>query len=112
MKAAFNGLNEAVVTFEAADGVVKGVPVTMADNGKVQAAQSGVFCGICCKAYDGYAAVQLGGYVRVPYTGTLTVGYQKLAAASGGKVEADDTNGREYLVTDVDTEAKTAGVIL
>lgn len=112
MDVAFNGFNEGIVTFEAASGVTAGVPVAVSANGKVSAVTSGAFCGICNNVRGGYAAVQLSGYVRVPYSGTLAVGYKKLAAATGGKVTVDTTNGREYLVVDIDSANGIAGIIL
>ena len=112
MKTSFDGIGEAIVTFEAASGVAAGKPVAMSANGKVQAVTSGAFCGICRSVRNGYAAVQIGGYITVPYSGTLTVGYQQLAAATGSKVTVDTTNGREYLVVDVNSTAGTAGILL
>lgn len=112
MKVAFNGYGEGVMTFEAASGVTAGVPVMITANGKVTAAASGAFCGICLSERNGYAAVQLSGYVTAPANGSISVGYQKLGAATGGKVKADATNGREYLVVDVDSSANTVGFIL
>ena len=79
-------------------------------NGKVAAA-NGAFCGVCTNVRNGYAAVQMTGYATIPYTSQPSVGYSKLSAASG-KITADNENGREYLVIDVDTTAKTAGIML
>ncbi len=112
MSISFNGFHEEIVTFEAASGVTAGVPVMMSANGKVQAVTSGAFCGIAKNVRGGYAGVQLTGYVSVPYSGSLTVGYKQLAAASGGKVTVDTTNGREYLVVEVDSTNNIAGIIL
>ncbi len=112
MSTSFNGFKEEIATFEAASGVSAGSPVAVTANGKVSAVTSGAFCGICTNVRGGYAAVQLGGYVYVPYSGTLTVGYKMLAAASGGKVTVDTTNGREYLVVEVDSANGCAGILL
>lgn len=112
MNVSFNGYDEGIMTFEAASGVAVGVPVAVSANGKVSAVTSGAFCGICTGVRDGYAAVQLKGYVVAPSTGSISVGYTKLAAATGGKVKADSTNGREYLVVNVDSTANTVGFIL
>ena len=112
MSVSFNGFNEGVLTFEAVNGVEAGKPVMVSASGKVQAATSGAFCGICLNVREGYAAVQLSGYVTVPCSGSVSVGYQKLAADSSGKVKADNNNGREYLVADVNTAAGTIGIIL
>ena len=110
MNVSFNGFNENIVTFEANGTIDVGSPVMITANGKVSAA-NGAFCGICRSVRNGYAAVQLRGYAVVPYTDAPLVGYSKLSAASG-KITADNSNGREFLVTDVDTTAKTAGIML
>ena len=112
MSVSFMGFNEGVLTFEAVSGVAAGKPVVISGNGKVQAVSSGAFCGICLNVREGFAAVQLSGYVKVPFSGSLSVGYQKIGADSSGKVKADATNGREYLVVDVDAAAGTVGIIL
>lgn len=112
MSISIDGFCQQVATFEAASGVAAGKPVAMSANNKVQAVTSGAFCGICIGVKDGIAAVQTGGYIKVPYSGTLTIGFKQLAAASGGKVTVDATNGREYLVVYVDSASGTAGIIL
>lgn len=112
MSVSFNGFNENVATFEAASGVAAGKPVMVSANNKVQAVTSGAFCGICTNVREGYAGVQLKGFVTVPYSGSVSVGYQKLAAASGGKVAVDTTNGKEYLVVEVNSTAGTVGFML
>ena len=112
MNISLEGFDERIATFETTSSSPEGKTVAISANGRVQTVTSGAFCGICRSVREGYAAVQLGGYVRVGYTGELSVGYQKLAAASGGKVTVDTTNGREYLVVDVNSTAGTAGIIL
>ncbi|NLG93036.1 MAG: hypothetical protein GX485_05720 [Clostridiales bacterium] len=113
MKISLNGFGEAVATFEAESGVTAGAPVKMVGNGVVGGcAEKEGFCGVAVSLRGGYAAVQLRGYVVLPYAGTApAVGYQTLSAAGGGKVQVDST-GRSLLVTDVDTTAQTCGIIL
>lgn len=110
MDISFNGYDEGIVTFEAESDVHVGQPVMVCDSGKVKAA-AGAFCGICTGLRNGYAAVQLRGYVKVPYKDTLAVGYKKLSA-SDGKVSEDTSGGREILVLDIDKSAGCAGIIL
>ncbi len=108
MNVSFNGYNENMTTFEVADGVKANTPVMVFDNGKVKAA-NGVFCGVCRGVKNGYAVVQLNGYVRVPYSGSVAIGYNKLSAAAG-KVKVDTTAGRDVLV--VDKDEQYAGIML
>ena len=79
-------------------------------NGKVSNATS-AFCGVCKDLKNGYAAIQLDGYVRLPYTGSIAVGYKQLVV-DDGEIKVDTTNGREHLVIDVDSTTNTAGIIL
>lgn len=110
MTVSFDGYNANTITFEAASGVTVGLPVMISANGKVSNATS-TFCGVCKSLKNGYAAVQLDGYVRLPYTGSIAVGYKQLVV-DDGEIKVDTTNGREHLVTDVDSTTNTAGIIL
>lgn len=114
MDISLNGYGENAATFKAQDGVTVGAPVKMAANGTVGACAAGdAFCGVALNLHGGYAAVQLGGYTQVHYTGTApAVGYQTLAADASGTVKAVTTGGRSILVTDVDDTAKICGIIL
>ena len=71
MSVSFMGFNEGVLTFEAVSGVAAGKPVMISESGKVQAVSSGAFCGICLNVREGFAAVQLSGYVKVPFSGSI-----------------------------------------
>lgn len=107
----FNGYNENVLTFIADSGITNpGVPVKISASGTVsKCSTNDVFCGVCVNVRDGYAAVQLSGYVVVPAAAKLNVGYQKVAVNSAGKLAANE-NGREVLV--VISSATEAGIIL
>lgn len=111
MNVNFNGYGENVLTFIADSGLTEtGVPVKISDDGTVAKCDGNDnFCGICVGLRDGYAAVQLAGYVRVAAAARIEPGYKKLAAGSTGNV-AVNTSGRELLV--VDSTAKEAGIIL
>ncbi len=114
MKISLNGCGENVATFEADFSVTAGMPVKMTGNGIVGAcAAKDKFCGVAVSVRGGFAAVQLGGYVQVPYSGATvpSVGFQTLNGAGDGKVQVEAT-GRSILVTDVDTTAKICGMIL
>lgn len=114
MDISLNGYGEKAATFKAGSGVAAGLPVKITANGTVGACSDGdVFCGIALNVRGGYCAVQLSGYVNVPYTGASpAVGYQALTAGTGGSVKAVTTGGRSLLVTDVDTTSKKCGFIL
>ncbi len=98
-----------------ADSLTKaGYPVVMKENLTVTtAATGGAFCGFCTDVRGGYATVRLSGYCTAKYSGTApAVGYALLAADGDGGVKTVTTGGRSLLVTNVDTTAKTIGIIL
>ena len=111
MNVNFNGYGENVATFMADSTVTEaGVPVKVVSNGTVAKCESGDnFCGICVGVREGYAAVQLAGYVTVPTTEEIATGFQTLSASTDGKI-AVNTSGRELLV--VNSTATDAGIIL
>ena len=113
MNISMKGYGENTATFTT-DGVVSvSHAVKMSDNFTVKSCAAGdAFIGTAVYVKNEYACVQLDGYVTLAYTGTApTVGYCSLVADGKGGVKVADT-GREYLVTDVDTANKTAGIIL
>ena len=115
MKVSFMGIGEQVVTFEAVtDGentAEAGGIAVMSGNGKVGATSkaSELPVGLIMDVRGDYAAVQTGGYMKLPCDGSLTVGYQHLVTDASGKVKSA-TAGRPALVVDVDDGV--CGVIL
>ncbi|MGN0452771.1 MAG: hypothetical protein ACI4GZ_03110 [Ruminococcus sp.] len=107
----FKGFGENIVTFEADSALtVAGVPVKVVANGKVAPAANGEkFCGVAVSVRDGYAGVQLHGYVELPLSGTAAVGYQSVAAGASGKVKVAE-DGKEVLV--LFANGDTVGFIL
>lgn len=109
MDISFNGFKENVLTFECESTVTAGKLVKMSASGKVaNAAADDSFIGVALSVSQGYAAVQIGGYVEAPKSGTVNVGYNKLAAASSGVKAAE--SGIDRLVITVDDS--TVGFIL
>lgn len=77
------------------------------------AADGAAFCGICTDVSGGYATVRLCGYCTVPFSGSApAVGYATLASNGNGGVKSVTSGGRTLLVTDVDSTAKTVGIML
>ena len=107
----FTGFNEQVATFTCESALTKGSPVTAGLNGSViSAAADAGFVGVVKSVRGGYAAVQLHGYMTVPYSGTLNLGVAQLAANGSGGVKTG--TGRTALVLDIDTAAHVAGIDL
>lgn len=101
MNVNFNGYGEQVTTFIADDTLTQpGVPVAVSDNGTVKPCDENEnFCGVCVGVRNGYAAVQTAGFVTMPATAKIGVGYQKLTTGAGGTV-ATGAEGRELLVVE------------
>ena len=133
MSISFGGIGELSVTFEADSGVKTGWPVKIGGSGKVYACEEGErFCGIAAGvSEDGYATVQIRGFVKCKYTGTApALGFEHLVAdGSGGvKKDAGKTNsftdassqsvsltrytGGEYMTAELDTTGKTVGIYM
>ena len=109
MEINFTGYQENVLTFECESTVKAGDLVSMSASGKVaKTAADGTFIGVCKNVNGGYAAVQTAGYVEMPKSGTVNVGYQKLVAASTGVKTANAGIDRLVIYSD-DT---TVGFIL
>lgn len=103
MNVNFNGYNENVVTFAVDNSTVTmGTPVKMTGSNTVGACEDGdTMAGVAVNVRNGYAAVQLSGYIEMPTSDTsLETGYQNIAVAGDGEVALSD-NGREYLVVSV-----------
>ncbi len=112
MRVSFNGFQENATSFLVSGTVKKGDLVKVSENGTVTACTDGdKFCGIALSVRAGIAVVQLSGYVRVPYSDSMTPGYQTLAAGSGSTVKTSET-GRELLVLDVDSTNTQCGILL
>lgn len=113
MNFSMKGYGENTATFRTEGVVSASHAVKMADNLTVEPCNAGdAFIGTAVNVNNEYASVQLDGYVTLTYTGTApVVGYCSLVADGNGGIKVAD-GGREYLVTDVNTENNTAGIIL
>ena len=113
MDISLNGYGEQVATFAVSGEVKVGMPVKISANGTVApCVAKDKFCGVVLSLRGGYAAVQMAGYAKLPYTGTKpTVGYQTVKADGTGKVQVEAT-GRLLLITDVDEPSGTCGLVL
>ena len=116
MSVAFNGIDNQVVTFQADTGEA-GDSMAMEDNNKVTKAPSGAApVGVLVGKRSGHGAVQIRGYVQVPYSGSAapSLGWNRLVAnGSGGmRLAASGETGRNCLVVNLNTADKTMGLFL
>ncbi len=114
MSISFTGINEQVITFKAAEALEPGTLVKISANGTVSPCADGdKITGVVLFCRENLAAVQINGFVSLPYTGsTPAFGYSKICAASATEIKADNADGRELLVLEADTAENTAGIML
>ena len=115
MKVSFEGFDEKLLSFksDSTTAAVAGACAKMASSGTVTVCSAGDdLIGVATAVENGFATVQLTGYVKLKYSSTApTVGYGILVADASGGVKTA-LSGKTYLVLDVDTTAKTVGFIL
>ena len=99
----FEGIGEVAATFACGEGVKAGQVVKLTGDGTVGPCGDGErFCGVALSAGEGFAAVQMGGLIRVAASGgALSEGWNRLLADGSGGVRPDSAEtpiGGEYLV--------------
>lgn len=111
MNISYEGIGHFSVTFPATDCAV-GAVCKMGSDGKMTGCADGdKFCGVAEVVTQEAAAVQVGGFATVSYTGTApAAGYVNLCADGNGGVKAGQ--GKEYLVAAVDETAMTVTIML
>lgn len=109
----YKGFNQGVLTFKA-NGVQIGAPVSIDMNGNaVKAINGNEFVGICVGVHDGYATVQISGYVEIKYSGSISAsGYAALVSDGKNGVKSSTTNLARYKMIKNDTENNVVGFIL
>ena len=116
MKVSFEGIGECVATFynSTSAPAQAGQPVKVGESGTVAACSDGeAFLGVAVAADGDFSAVQLQGFVTLPYTGSApTPGFVTLGADGSGGVKTVGTGGRGCWVIQVDTAASTVGFML
>ncbi|MGN0537655.1 MAG: hypothetical protein ACI4M3_06730 [Acutalibacteraceae bacterium] len=112
MKVKFDGYGEKLLTFECTESVKAGDLVKIVGSETVGVCSSGdKFIGVCKTVRDGFASVQLSGYIELPYSDSITVGNAVLTADGSGGVKISES-GTSYWVIAVDTVNKTAGILM
>ena len=111
-KISFEGIGELVATFACEETVQAGQVVKVTGPGTVGPCSDGDrFCGVALSAADGYAAVQLAGFITVAAGEDVTEGWCALAADGSGGVKTLES-GNKYWVVASDETAKTVTILL
>lgn len=113
MSISLNGYGENAVTMKTTDNVTAHQPVTISENFTVRSCNNGEqFIGTVINKKGKFAAVKLSGYVELGYSGEKPqLGICNLVADGNGKVTVSES-GRQFVVTNVDTDTSTVGFIL
>ena len=112
MNISLNGFNESMITFACGEEIPAKTPVKITDNNTVSpCGNSEAPIGFAVNSKCGYTGVMMNGYFNTSYSGTMSYGYQKIAADANGGVKKDD-NGIMVIVTEIDTANKTVGFIM
>lgn len=107
----FDGIGAVVATFSAGEGVKGGQAVKLSSNGQVAPCGDGeALCGVALEPRSGLAAVQVKGFVTLPSSGGLTIGWNTLVGDGSGGIKAAE-GGVSALVVSVDSDG-TAVVCL
>lgn len=97
----YSGFHAEYATFECALEVSEGQLVCMHDSGKIAPSVGGNYpIGIARQVRDGYATVQVRGYVKAKHDGTLGLGYKHIVTVDPTKVKRDNVNGIMVQVLD------------
>ena len=114
MEISFEGIGQVVATFAKEKGVEAGMAVAMTANDTVGMGAAGdAPCGVVLTAKEDSCAVQVGGFVKVAYTGTApTVGYGMIGLDGKGGIQTATSGGLTCLIAQVDTDGMTAVIKL
>ena len=112
MKESYEGIGHLAVTVRA-NACQAGQVCKFNTQGYVEKCSAGdVFCGVVEAVDRGYAAMQVEGFVTLPYTGTAPgCGLKTLAANGTGGIQVN-ANGKEFLVVAVDAAKSQATIKL
>lgn len=112
-KISFDDIGAVTATFAAQEGVTAGQVVKITGSGEVGPCQEGdAFCGLALSCREGFAGVQVGGFLEMPVTGAVSLGRTALAADGSGGVKAASSGGVAALIVSVDSAAGTAVICL
>ena len=88
-KISFEDIGAVVATCQAEAAVQGGQVVKLTGNGIVAPCSAGeAFCGVAMEPRTGLTGVQFKGFMTVPYTGSVKVGWNTLCADGAGGVKS------------------------
>lgn len=98
----YSGLHAEYATFKCTSRVTEvGQLVCMNDSDTVSISTAGYHpIGIVRALHDGYATVQIRGYMRVKHDGSVGIGYRHVVTLDDRTLKLDNTNGVMHQVVD------------
>lgn len=115
MRVSFTGIGETVVTFESDKKLEVGTLVNVIENGKVAAAKKNEkFVGIVVNSTKYEASVQIKGYTKAKFEGTIgtnALGCCNMCLGEEGKLKLSE-KGREVLLLDINIENNEIGIFM
>ena len=113
MEISFEGIGQVAATFMVEGDIQPGMAVAMTGDSTVgMGADGDPICGVALSAKNGMAAVQVGGMVKVGYSGTApAIGWGTVAGDGAGKIKTA-ADGTKCLILSVSTGDSTAVIKL
>lgn len=109
----YEGVGQMMATFQCGEAVKMGQVVKVSNDSTVAPCAAGErIAGMAVVVRDGFASVQLSGFIAVKAAGVSTTGWVKLSADGSGGMKADEGAGTPYLVVQTDADAQTAVILL
>lgn len=114
MEISFEGIGQVAATFMADGDIQPGMAAVLTADGTVGLGKAGdAPCGMVLCVSNGMAAVQVGGMVKLGYSGTApAIGWGMIAGDGTGKVKSVTSGGMTCLIATVNTAESTAVIKL
>ena len=118
MNISHNGLGELVTTFatDASASIAAGTLINLSDGAACAAQEGDAFIGVAADNSRGAKiAVQVGGYVKLEYTGTASYGRQYVVAKTADSIEFCDSSEENAIpvkVISIDSGNSIAGILI
>ena len=114
MEFSFEGIGQVAATFLVNGDIQPGMAVALTADSTVGMGKAGdAVCGVILSAKNGMGAVQIGGMVKVGYSGTApAIGMGTIAVDGTGKIKTVTSGGISCLIVSVNTDDSTAVIKL
>ena len=114
MEVSFEGIGQVAATFMVNGDIQPAMAVALTGDSTGGLGKAGdAVCGVALSAKNGMAAVQIGGMVKVGWSGTApAIGVGTIAVDGTGKIKTVTSGGMGCLIVSVNTDDSTAVIKL